>query len=483
MWDEIDAYVNKYSMLEHTDRIVLGLSGGADSICLARYLLYRRELGGPGLVAVHINHMLRGTEARRDEAFVQTFCRRWDIPLYHFRKDVKKVSLEDKMTLEEAGRKVRYECFRNVMYHKLAGKKVRLAVAHHADDLAETMIFRMVRGTGPKGLVAVRPVQGDIIRPFLSIRKKKILSLLHIMEQDYVEDATNSNTEFSRNFIRHRILADMEQLNPLAVEHLCNLSSQQDELLSYVEPEIERLCGTVIKSFPYGFGVEVEEILDLPDHVRRELLKRLLFMAAGRDKDIGSVHIDQLLSLLQKEPGKQNSFPYGLVAVREGTGLILSKKEVRQRKEEEARKKTGKICVEIPLPEYADGSSWSVPVDGRTLLHLKYEDYRGQQIIKKDCEKYFDYDKIRYQLHIRTRREGDYFVFDDLGRHKRLSRYFIDKGIAKDERDRRLLLAENSHIIWILGYRISREYRVTPKTGRMLEISYTVQDRPQQDLD
>lgn len=466
MWTDIDRYVERHHMLEKTDQVVIGLSGGADSICLARYFLYLRENGGPRLAAVHVNHMLRGEEAERDQEFVRQFCEQWNLPLYIFREDVRQISIRDKVTLEEAGRRVRYACFRKVPEGEKEDICVRVAVAHHADDLAETMIFRMIRGTGPKGLVGIRPVQGDIIRPLLGIRKEKIYELLDGLEQDYVEDSTNKSTEYSRNYIRRRILSDMERINPNAVEHLCSLARQEADLLSYVEPQVESICGSLIRETKEGFEINVNDFLCMEKYVRQEVARRLLFLASGREKDIGCVHVEQLLKLIENGEGKQNDFPYAVSAVRRGFKLVLSKKR-------ETDSEGGiPASLEIILPEYEAGKKWNVPVGGDGILFMKYEPYCGQQIVKKDCEKYFDYDTIKYKLFLRTRLKGDFFVFNDKGGHKRLNRYFIDNKIPREQRDRQLLLAEGSHIIWILGGRISEACRITPETKRMLVIAF-----------
>ena len=462
-------------MFDHADHVVVGLSGGADSVCLARYLIRLRDRGSPEVTAVHVNHMLRGPEADRDEAFVRDFCRTWDIPLDIYREDVGSVSAEDRISLEDAGRKVRYACFRRTMDRLRPAGKVCLCLAHHADDLAETMLFRMIRGTGPAGLVGIRPVQGEILRPFLAVRKSRILEILACLGQDYVVDASNEDLKISRNYLRHRILPGMEEVNPRACEHMAALSGQMADLMDFASERIDDLSASLVFEHENCYEIEPAAFLALPAFARQELARRLLFLASGHEKDIGSIHVKQLLLLAGKEEGKQNDFPYGVVAYRREGSLLVYKggRERKMHGHPEDGKADSGLVAEVLLPEYRPGRAWVLELPGPARLSIRYEDFYGQQIVKRDCVKYFDYDKIKCNLCVRTRQKGDFFVYDDQGRHKRLSRYFIDRKIPADERDRKLLLCDGSHVLWVFGERISRDCRITQDTKRMIVFLYT----------
>ena len=159
-WERVDRFLKKWKLIERGDHILLGISGGADSVCLARYFLAKRESLALNLYAVHVNHMLRGDEAKRDEEFVREFCRQWNIPLHVEYRDIKKESREKKCSEEEAGRLARYECFTNYARQHQCSK---IAVAHHQNDVAETILFRMIRGTGVQGMAGVLPLKGESI--------------------------------------------------------------------------------------------------------------------------------------------------------------------------------------------------------------------------------------------------------------------------------------------------------------------------------
>ncbi|MBQ9156580.1 MAG: tRNA lysidine(34) synthetase TilS [Eubacterium sp.] len=484
LWNKLDQYVNRYGLLDETDRIIMGLSGGADSVCLARYLI--RECGRRdiSLEAVHINHMLRGSEADRDEHFVQDFCEKWKIPLHIFRRDIRRISQKDKISLEEAGRRERYACFRQVM--GLGGVRSRLAVAHHADDQAETILFRMIRGTGPKGLAGMYPLKGDLIRPLLGLRKQEIRDILSALGQNYVEDSSNLDTVYARNYIRHQLVGKMEQINPQAVDHLCSLAAMQADLLRMAEAAVSSGFERTVHKVQNGILIDEKEICRLDPYCRQEVLRRALFMAAGQEKDITSVHIDQLKALLDRPAGRQMDFPYAIRAIRISGGILLcSAKDPGINPGSPGTSlltfpgqnmKAGSCLLtdqdmyrEIILPEYREGLSFSLyPAPGFELC-FRYIGLPPEDFVKKDCAACFDYDKINCKICLRTRREGDYFVMDRQGRHKSLHRYYIDEKIPRQERDLRWLLACDSHVIWIPGRRISHSVRIGEDTVHALQ--------------
>lgn len=470
-WERVDSFLKKWEMLKEEDRILLGISGGADSICLARYFLAKRETMNLKLYAVHVNHMLRGEEAARDEEFVQSFCRQWNIPLHVEYRDIKKESREKKCSEEEAGRIARYECF-----EKYAGEYQcnKIAVAHHQNDAAETILFRMVRGTGAQGMAGILPVNGKIIRPFLCLSREEITDILKEIPQDYVNDSTNKSEDYSRNYIRHRILPEMESINKKATAHISELGIQMQELLEYIAPKMKVLYEAVIVRKEEGeLFLPEEAFRDRTLFEKKEILRRMLFEKAGHQKDISLVHIEQLLFLMDNKEGKQQSCPYGVLAKRVHGGLLLTGRaesagtqcvpEVRQLAEPillqesvlKGESKEGRIHLQ----------EWQLEI---TYTIMPWKDGK---VAKKDCVKYFDYDKMKCKPCLRTRKSGDYFIMDKQGRHKSLARYFIDTKIPASERDGQLLLADGSHILWILGGRISEFYKVSSGTKQVLRVS------------
>lgn len=541
-WERVDSFFKKWEMAQEGDSILLGISGGADSVCLARYFLARREALSLKLYAVHINHMLRGEEAKRDEEFVRDFCNKWNIPLNVEYRNIKEESRQKKCSEEEAGRIARYECFEKYAKEYHCDK---IAVAHHQNDAAETILFRMLRGTGPQGMAGILPVNGKIIRPFLCLSREEIMDILQNIGQDYVNDSTNTSEEYSRNYIRHRILPEMESVNQKATAHISELGMQMQELLAYVTPRMEKLYAEQVTANGRGELFLAEEAFSKRSlFEQKEMLRQMLFEISGHRKDISLIHVEQLLALMANKEGKQQNCPYGVLAKRVRDGLLLMKlsadvpfsdknkqKDGQQKKGEQNLNKKNKRhsnCPENKMqPIYLslstehegskveekssegiqgsaqNSSSATVIVNGintkmlqgsvkddewekregcisisdRQLeIHFSILPWNGGKVAKRDCVKYFDYDKMKCKPCLRTRDTGDYFIMDKEGRRKSLGRYFIDTKIPASDRDGQLLLADGSHIMWIIGGRISEFYKVSSETKRVLRVSVQEKD-------
>ena len=451
-WERVDRFLKKWKLIERGDHILLGISGGADSVCLARYFLAKRESLALNLYAVHVNHMLRGDEAKRDEEFVREFCRQWNIPLHVEYRDIKKESREKKCSEEEAGRLARYECFTNYARQHQCSK---IAVAHHQNDVAETILFRMIRGTGVQGMAGILPVNGEIIRPFLCLSREEIIDVLKELKQDYVDDSTNKCEEYSRNYIRHRILPEMEHINKKATVHVSELGMQMQELLAYITPKMDALYKEKVVHRENGeLFLEEQVFYEMDLFEQKEILRRMLFETCGYQKDISLVHIEQLLTLMGNQEGKQQDCPYNVLARKTGEGLVLTKKSKSVK------------SAEQPLE-----NSLENPLEDSLEVEFSILPWNGGKVAKRDCVKYFDYDKMKYKPCLRTRESGDYFIMDKEGHHKSLARYFIDAKVPSADREKQVLLADGSHIMWILGGRISEFYKVSSDTKRVLKVS------------
>lgn len=468
MWRMIEDYKDAHKMIEKGDRILLGMSGGADSVLLARYLITLQQRQEISLVMVHVNHQLRGTEAYRDEEFVRTFCHRWEVPCHIYREDVGEYARQKKCSLEEAGRILRYRIFSECAEKTGCSK---IALAHHADDLAETMIFRMSRGTGPEGLPGILPVKGKVIRPLLCLEKEDIRRMLDSLSQDYVEDSSNARTDYSRNYIRRQIMPGLRELNPRAVRHMAGLSRQMWEQNEFVRNHFNQIYEKEKRSAPEGVRVSLPFIMKCDSFTQKEIIRRMLFEAGGRRKDLESVHVALVQDLLGKSTGKRLDLPYGIKAVLEEKHLYLHRPDHTLPAGE----------TDTGDEEAADSyrvDREKLETDRKLILRAGEMEYLFELISpeqcekwKNDCVRYFNYDRIKNELFLRTRKQGDYLVIDHQGSKKLLRRYFIDQKIPAARRDKVLLLAEGDHILWVAGGRISEAYKVTDQTGQVLRVT------------
>lgn len=454
---QVQKTMKEFHMIEAGDKIVTGVSGGADSVCLLTVLRELAEQMEIQLHVVHVNHLLR-KEAEEEEAYVRELCDHYGITCTVFHKDIEAYAGELKCSVEEAGRIYRYQCFEQVRVQAGAQK---IAVAHHQNDRAETVLFHMLRGTGMRGLGSIPPVRGVIIRPLLQVSRKEIEVYLEEKRIDYYMDASNASDAYSRNVIRNQVLPLLEGLNEQAVSHITAISELAREYWDYVEQQamkLEQECVAVRES---RWMLKEEAFCRYPRVVRQHLAFRILSQAAGAAKDLEQDHVAQLLGLLDKPVGKQVSLPYGMIGVRTYSGLEVRAKDYRT---ETAKTRMAPLEVIVPGRTIIEGVG---SLDCKIVSGC-----RNQEISKKLYTKMLDYGKINTVLCIRNPMHGDYFIMNRQGERKKLSRFFIDNKIPQEQRESILVLAAGSRVCWIIGMRISEDVKVTEATEQVLQIRF-----------
>ncbi|MCI8282366.1 MAG: tRNA lysidine(34) synthetase TilS [Lachnospiraceae bacterium] len=444
------SFVNQHHMIERGSHILAGVSGGADSVCLLLILKELLPYYDASLTAVHVEHGIRGEESRRDAAFVQQLCEKHNIPCSVYSCNAPAYAKSHGMTLEEGARELRYGLFAQAAEEAGAD---RIAVAHNQNDCAETLLFQLARGTGLRGMCGIVPVRGKIIRPLLGASREEIESYLAEIGQSYRIDATNLKTEYSRNKIRHQVLPLLMEINSGAVAHLYHTTELLSEAFLFVDQQAREAQKRCVSQ-----EVLADSIKEYPSLIQKTAVMNLLGDQAGSRKDITGNHVSQVLALFEKQTGRRIELPYGLEACRTYEGIKIHRKS--EKRQQEA------ACVKLKpgTAFYLEG--YGVAVSSR-LLEGPLEFH---EIPKKKYTKWFDYDKIENTLLLRNRYPGDYFVMDESGRRQKLKKYLINEKVPKDQRDFVLLLADGSHVLWAIGYRISEAYKVTEETQRILEV-------------
>jgi len=253
--DKVDAYIEKYQMIKDGDSVVAGISGGPDSVCLFFVLLMLQEQKAFSLTAVHINHGLRGADADADERFVVELCEKYQVPLEIFRVDLELIAGKRKQSLEEAGREVRREAFQSVL-EKYGGN--RIALAHHQNDNAETLLWNLARGTGLHGMCGIRPVNGVWIRPLLCLERREIEQFLEEQGQNYCIDQTNLETAYTRNKLRHQVLPILEnEVNLAAIRHMNETMEQMCMLREFAEEETKKAVQKCVIRYAERYALEI----------------------------------------------------------------------------------------------------------------------------------------------------------------------------------------------------------------------------------
>ena len=461
MWkteQKVKVYVERFHMIEPKDTIVLGISGGADSVCLLKILARWKEAWGISLRAVHVHHQLRGEEADADERFVRELCENEGIPCRVFHEDVQGMAQREKIGLEEAGRIARYRCFATVCEDVGGGK---IALAHHQDDLAETMLHHLVRGTGMAGLCSLKPVSGNRIRQLLCLEKEEILVYLEAAGQPWRTDSSNLEDDYTRNRIRHHVLEELKtEVNPRAVRHMAQLSEELEEtraVLAQVAAEKRR---QYVRKSEKGMLL-AEELKKEPDLIGRQIVHDLLNEISGNQKDFTRIHVEAVQELWNRKVGARRDLPYGMQAIRTYDGIYL------ERKAEKCETRDSEKNAGIQINVHSEGTE-SFQIEELTLTVSRTARDFGE-IPEKKYTKWFDYDRIKQTLVIRHRQPGDRICLFDGGGSKKLKDYLIDRKIPAQKRDQLWLLADGSDILWIIGDRISAAYKVTAESQRILQ--------------
>ena len=491
---------NKH-MTDRGDGVLAAVSGGADSVCLLLLLNGMAAELGIRVFAFHMNHGIRGEEADRDEQFVGELCKQLEIPLTVVHEKVETYAEEHGLSGEEAGRILRYRHLEETAERYQCTK---IAVAHHEDDDAETVLLNLFRGSGLAGLSGIRPVRGKIIRPLLCVSRKEIEEYLKEQGFSWCEDSTNRENDYTRNKIRNELLPWVrENINSRAAEHILAASELAAQADVYFEMEAERILEESCskrreeakqptsqnvgeadgKESGTGQNLKVAEnamkmytkistnLFDSqPEILKTYIIRRMVLNAAGKAKDITERHIRAVMKLTGPGGGHSVNLPYGLQAVRGYETLKIVQDQERRSAVESSDpgqkwENEGSFEKEIRLRTDLDETFRIGPAS----IHLHASSRKKEpEIPKNQYTKWFDYDKINVGLSIRYRKNGDYLTLSGGGK-KKLRRYMIDEKIPENERDRIPVLADGDHVLWVVGYRISDYYKITDETEHILE--------------
>lgn len=442
-------FIRKNKLVKKGNSVVLGVSGGADSICMLKILSDLQKRLGISMYVLHINHQIRGEEADEDAAFVKRICTKFKVPHRIINVDVPALAEAEGLSVEEAGRYIRYDEFSKYAYEVGATK---IAVAHNSNDNAETVLMNLARGTGIKGLGGIPPKREmedangnivEVIRPILCLSRKEIEQYLKENEIEYRNDSTNDSTDYTRNKIRLEIMPILENINDNAMQNITNASNELADTSEYIEKDVDEAYDEYV-SEENGKLFLSDESFAIDPIVLTGVIRKMIENTAGKLKDITRIHVGDVVSLSDKQVGKKVDLPYSIVAEREYEGISISTEDNKSDEEKDTR--------EVVIAFEEDG------FDVANIEELKHT-------------KWLDYDKIN-DVVVRTRQKGDYIVIDADGSKKKLKKYFIDEKIPRRERDKVLVVADGNHVLWVVGYRISEAVKVTPDTKKIIRLEF-----------
>ncbi len=448
MRNNIKAYMEQNKLICRGQHIIIGVSGGADSICLFHILRLLQEEYELKLTVAHINHGMR-QEAEEDAAFVEELCKEWEVPYKEHKCNIVELAKEQKCSEEVVGRNERYEFFEKVRSEYGAD---RIAVAHTMNDQAETMLMRLVRGTGVTGLGAIMAKRDFIIRPLLMMSREEVETYCSDNGLLFKEDVTNKMNIYTRNKMRLQVLPILKkEFNPKAVEAIAQAAIQLQETEDYLEKQTKIAYDSAVQKYKKGYSINIKELMSFHQVIQSRVVRMAIEHHMGSLKDVSYRNITDILSLMDKQSGKSINIGGKSVAVREHD-------EIRVIKQEKTLAYSQILELGVNKIVECNKKVQMIPLDSS----------KNTQRYENTYTKNIDYDKINGNVHIRTRRAGDRIRLKNGS--KKLKDFFIDEKIPKTSRDDIVLIADGANIIWIVGYRLSDAYYITDQTKHVLQI-------------
>lgn len=453
----------EYNMLSQVETLYVALSGGADSMALLHCLKALKtthampELAGIAIEAIHINHQLR-TISIDEEQKVRSWCKEWSIPCLVHKVDVK-AQMGQGTSLEEAARIERYKVFDTC---RDVGRSV-VALAHHRDDQAETVLLNLFRGSGLKGLGGMHYTRDGYIRPMLDIPRTVIESYCHTNAIPYVNDESNQDTYYKRNALRHQVMPLLEEVMGYDIRQKLTetaaLLRDDEAYLSKCTQNVYENC--VVKESENRIAISIRDLLSKEVAMQRRLLRYVLMRIKNDLKGITFKHINQMLLLCRGETGKRFMPVKDVLVVRSYEELIVMYGDEAGRYLEA----TGEV------------SKKEQSLDFKGVVMTQLEAFNWDEIPKNLYTKWVDYDRIKGNLVVRTRKNGDFIrVGANLGK-KKLKDLFIDMKVPKEERNDVPIVADENEVIWVVGYRMNDAYKVTTNTKTILQLEYIKEDK------
>ena len=447
--------IEKNLMFNKGDIVIVAVSGGPDSMCLLHLLNQLSKQLQLKLIVAHVNHCLRGLEADKDQEFVHNFCEDFKIECYSKRIDINEIAKINNVSSETAGRNARYEYF-NELKNKFKANKI--ALAHNANDQAETILMRIIRGTGLEGLVGIKPVRdGIFIRPLIDITRNKIEEYCDRNNINPRIDKTNSQNIYTRNKIRLELIPYIEKnFNSDIVTGLIRLGDIAKKDNDFIEKQVDfsykKYCYT-----KQGKGIIKGEAFNEDEAVLSRLIRRTFQEVNGNLYNFEKVHIYDIISIQKQGTGKEVTLPSSVNAINDYGDIIITKK---QKSSEFERYEFYLHINEKNIIQHI----------GNNIILKLLENENKINLTEKPNIRNFDFDKIKGDIIVRNRKGGDKFTPFGMKGTKKLKDLFIDLKVKKEERDKIPLICFGGDIAWIVGYRVSDKFKITDNTKNILQI-------------
>jgi len=457
-------FIQEHHLVSGGEKLLVAVSGGPDSVCLLHILVkLQRELTIKLYIA-HLNHQLRGAESEADAGYVSDLAHQLGIPATIDKRDVKGYQAQQRLSLEEAAREVRYSFLAQVARSIGAN---RVAVGHTMDDHIETILMHLIRGTGTRGLRGLQPVTAwqsgsnslTIVRPLLTVSHQEAEDYCHHHQLMPQLDASNLSLSPLRNRIRHQLLPLLESYNPRIAEALLRTGHITSDDIDFLDKEIVRLWDEIAQEQERAIFLDKERFDQLPSALQRYLLRASAEKLLGSAKDIETRHIEAMMSALNKPAGKKLNLPGGIIFSIEYNKYLLA----------------SDFNSLSPFPILRDELQLKIP--GETLLpgwRIEATIINREQMSEKgeDFTAYFDLGKTGDKLLVRSRQPGDRFQPLGMSQPKKLGEFMIDAKIPHAWRQQIPIVCSPQQILWVVGWRIDERVKVSDTTKQILCLKF-----------
>jgi tRNA(Ile)-lysidine synthase len=478
MEQSIHKLIQRASLLQKKDRVLVAVSGGPDSMALLHWLIAHQGLWELELMAVHLNHGFRGAEADADQVYVETVCASWDVPCLTKKLDVNRYAKENQLSKQVAARECRYSFFDEVAegYHMN-----KLAMAHHGDDQIETVLMRLVRGAGLSGLSGI-PVQRQtsqytIIRPLMGVSKAQVEEYCRQMKIEPRLDQSNLKDDYIRNKLRHHVLPYLQELNPNIHQVIHEVTETLREEDSFLEDLAEKSLKQVIESESWNrisMNLPIFQTIALP--LQRRVILLILNYLIQSHSHWSKVHIDLIIQLIRTEYGsKQIHLPHGITVVREYDHVYILKDYMPSHQKDSYEYVIDKEG-EIHLADHSIRMMIEINERNNSAYHEKRpekldKETNGYALRRTDVA-HFDAQTVSFPLVLRTRKPGDRIQPLGMEGYKKVKDIFIDEKVPPIERTQWPLLADQEGILWIPGLKRANRGKVVEATTEIMTISF-----------
>ena len=463
-------FIRAEQLFTDKGRLLLAVSGGADSVALMHTLwaLKADRHINTQLVCAHLNHKLRGTESDADEKYVVSQVANLGIDITTRRLDVKRYAARQKLSLETAGRKWRIETLTKIAEQNGCAC---IATGHHKDDNAETIIQRLLRGCGFRGLSGIWPRRrfengACFIRPLLCVSKDKIRQYLQSRGVRWREDSSNAEIEFRRNFIRHELIPEIQkQCTGPVSEQLWQLSVRMRRFQEYLQQRIEAIWQKLAKPSHGRVTLNLPAFQSQPELIKVELIRRSLLWLGSGERDLTEAHFNRVFEIAaQNVSNRTLELPDGFRLWREYKRLIFAAPQQSRNNDEVTPGQT----IELNIPGSTRFGRYVIEADLKDHDENFFEEFKKQ---KNDSVEWFDCEKLDFPITIRFRRDGDKFTPLGMKEEKKVGQLLTDAQVPVDIRKEVLIISDAAKIIWVWPIRMSEQAKVTEDTRKLLQLS------------